>query len=64
MKYFRQVEHLLGPEIKNISLSNFGEPFMSKVWKDLLGRSLALDSPGIFFITNGLLLDRHIGWQK
>jgi MoaA/NifB/PqqE/SkfB family radical SAM enzyme len=60
MKYFRKVEHLLGSEVKSISLNNFGEPFMSKTWDDLLHRSLSLDSPAIFFITNGLLLDRHI----
>ncbi len=60
MKYFEKIRHLLGSEIKGISLSNFGEPFMSKAWSDLLKRSLALGSPGIFFITNGLLLDRHI----
>lgn len=60
MKYFQKIEHLLGPAISGISLSNFGEPFVSKTWKDLLKKSLSLKAPGIFFITNGLLLDRHI----
>ncbi len=60
MKYFHKVEHLLGTQIKGLALSNFGEPFMSKTWQDLLSKSLSLKSTQISFITNGLLLDRHI----
>ena len=60
MKYFDKVEHLLRCGIKGISLSNFGEPFVSRTWPDILRRSLSVGGPGIFFITNGLLLDSHI----
>jgi AdoMet-dependent heme synthase len=60
MKYFHKVEHLLNSKIKGISLSNFGEPFMSKTWKNLFEKSLAVGSNNISFITNALLLDRHI----
>lgn len=60
MRYLHKVEHLLGSEIKNLSLSDFGEPFISRVWPDLLRSALAIEGLTVSFITNGLLLDRHI----
>jgi MoaA/NifB/PqqE/SkfB family radical SAM enzyme len=60
MKYFHKVEQLLGSKIKGISLSNFGEPLISHVWHTLLGRALSIDGLNISFVTNGLLLDKHL----
>jgi MoaA/NifB/PqqE/SkfB family radical SAM enzyme len=60
MKYFDAVEYLLGSKIRGISLSNFGEPFVSKPWNILLRKSLAIEGIHISFITNGLLLDKHL----
>ena len=57
---FEKVEGLLGSGIKALSLSNFGEPFISKEWNTLLGRALLVEGLNISFITNGLLLDRHL----
>ncbi|MDH5768274.1 MAG: radical SAM protein [Nitrospirota bacterium] len=60
MKYFQKVEHLLGSKIKGISLSDFGEPLISKVWHTLLSRVLSIDGLHISFVTNALLLDKHL----
>jgi len=60
MKYFQKIEHLLGSKIKGISLSNFGEPLISKVWHTLLNKTLSINGVHISFITNGLLLDKHL----
>ena len=57
---FEKIEDLLGSGIKGLSLSNFGEPFISKEWNTLLGRALLVEGLNISFITNGLLLDRHL----
>ncbi len=60
MKYFDAVEYLLGSKIRGVSLSNFGEPFMSKSWDILLRKALAIEGIHISFITNALLLDKHL----
>ncbi|OGW41301.1 MAG: hypothetical protein A2Y97_06775 [Nitrospirae bacterium RBG_13_39_12] len=59
-KYFTKVEHLLGSKIKNVSLSNFGEPLISRVWSFLLDKALSINGLNISFVTNGILLDKHI----
>lgn len=60
IKYLHKIQHLLGSKIKAVSLSNFGEPFISKVWHTLLEKVISIDEINISFITNGLLLDKHI----
>lgn len=60
MGLLRKVEGLLGSEIKELSLSNFGEPFISRQWKKLLAWALSIEDLNLSFITNGLLLERHI----
>lgn len=60
MKYFYKVKHLLGTHIRSVSLSNFGEPLISRVWPELLNEALTISGLNISFITNGLLLDKHL----
>lgn len=60
MKYMNEVEHLLGKNIKEVSLSNFGEPFFSRVWYELQKKALSIEGLNVSFITNGLLLDKHL----
>ncbi|MBI5849112.1 MAG: radical SAM protein [Nitrospirae bacterium] len=60
MTLFDTLDHLLGTRIKTVSLSNFGEPFMSQIWPQLLKKVCSIDELNISFITNGLMLDRHL----
>lgn len=51
----------LGPgKIPAANLSDFGEPFMSKRWWNIFDRARAIEGLGISFITNAVLLDRHL----
>lgn len=56
-----KVRHLLGPgKIAAVNLSDFGEPFMSKNWWSIYEQVGNIPGLEIGFITNGLLIDRHL----
>lgn len=59
--YFDKVIPYLGPnKIPSVNLSDFGEPFMSKGFWKIFARARAIDGLRISFITNAVLLDRHL----
>ena len=58
---FDKLARHLGPgKIPAVGLSDFGEPFMSKRWWNIFDRARAVEGLGISFITNAVLLDRHL----
>lgn len=58
---FDKVAPHLGPrKIPAVNLSDFGEPFMSKGWWKIFDRARSIEGLGISFITNAVLLDRHL----
>jgi ABC-type polysaccharide/polyol phosphate transport system ATPase subunit/MoaA/NifB/PqqE/SkfB family radical SAM enzyme len=60
MSLLGKVEHLVGGAISSVSLSDYGEPLLSKVWDELLAWALAHKGVQISFTTNGLLLEGQI----
>ena len=59
--YFDKILPHLGPDkISSVNLSDFGEPFMSKGFWKIFSRTRAIGGLRIGFITNAVLLDRHL----
>ncbi|MBI5612847.1 MAG: radical SAM protein [Gammaproteobacteria bacterium] len=58
---FEKVAPHLGPgKIPTVNLSDFGEPFMSKRFWKIFESARAIGGLRISFITNAVLLDRHL----
>ena len=61
LSLLEKVAPVLGPgKIENLALSDFGEPLLSPRWKRLFGEAKRLDGVRLSFITNAVLLDRHL----
>ena len=60
MRLLGKIDHLMGNPISEVSLSDYGEPLLSKVWNELLAWALSHRGLQVSFTTNGILLGRHI----
>lgn len=58
---FERLLPLLGPgKIQLLGLTSYGETLMSREWWATFSRALAIPDVSIHFVTNGLLLGKHL----